>query len=164
MCPQGPDDAAAAVANAAGAGAIVQYLRGMGGLRVADIGIAPFDIFNREVVGKVSRTNDLYAVRENEDLDRRVNKIIPMDQGIGDDLFQGNAGELRPAGSIDALIALNMTDVPQHEAEALGKDVGDFSRDVPAVQVVGFMELGAGKSDGLDDEGGESQAGIFGEQ
>ncbi len=77
-----------------------------------------------------------------------------MNEGVGDQLFPDDAGNLRLPRGVEALFALRSAGVGDDKAQRLLEHVGQLAGDVTAVDVAFVLNPGAYKGDGLDDEGG----------
>ncbi|MBY4804637.1 hypothetical protein PPH94_011340 [Burkholderia cepacia] len=83
---------------------------------------------------------------------RSADEVIAVNEGVGDQLFPNDAGNLRQARGVESLLALRGAGVGDDEAQCLLKDIGQLAGNVAAVDVAFVLDLRADKGDSLDDE------------
>ena len=92
--------------------------------RVADIGVACADFFNRQVVGQMARADDLNAVVKDEDSDGCADKVVAVNQCVDQQFFKNGFGNFRLPGAFTPRPACVLCRLRMMKASASAKSLG----------------------------------------
>ena len=100
----------------------------------------------------MSRADNLDSIRKHQHTDRCADEVVAVDEGVNNQFFPYNAGNLTLALGVEILLSLSSTGVGNDEAQRLLEYIGQLPGDVTAVDVTLIFNLCANKGDGLYDE------------
>ncbi len=111
------------------------------------------DLGHGQVVGQMARADDLDAVGEDEDADGRADQVVAVDQGVGDQLLEDDAGDGRLALGVDTLVALDLGQAAHDEGQSAIALLAQGAAEVLGIEVALAVDGGAGIADRLDQAG-----------
>ena len=119
---------------------------------IADIGIAGQNFFNSQIVGQMTRANDFNAIVENKQANRRTYEIVPMHQGIDQQLFEHTYWNFWQSRRIYAASSLHLVQVAHDKSQSIIKYLGQRPGKILGIDIVCDVNFIAGISNGFYNE------------